>query len=165
MEDQTGWDAPIKSHSRIRTKPKRTFADPSLPASLLSMTSERLLMNMQVFGNLFEEICLRDLRVYASAMTFTPEPRIYYYSDADGLEVDAIIELPDGRWGAIEIKLSEDKVPQAEHNLLRLRSKVAANPAAHNRNPTFMAVLVGKATYARKTPEGIFVVPLTSLGV
>jgi predicted AAA+ superfamily ATPase len=162
-EDQTGWDAPIKSRSRVRTKPKRSFVDPSLPASLLGMTPERLLMDMQVFGNLFEELCLRDLRVYASAMQMTPEPQIHYYSDADGLEVDAVIELPDGRWGAIEIKLSEEKVSPAEKSLLRLRDKVAANPAAHNRQPSFMAILVGKATFARRTPAGVYIVPLTSL--
>jgi predicted AAA+ superfamily ATPase len=90
-EDQTGWDAPIKSRSRVRTKPKRSFVDPSLPASLLGMTPERLLMDMQVFGNLFEELCLRDLRVYASVMQVRPEPQIHYYSDADGLEVDLTI--------------------------------------------------------------------------
>jgi predicted AAA+ superfamily ATPase len=162
-EDQAGWDAPIKSRSRVRTKPKRSFADPSLPASLLGMTPKRLLLDMQVFGNLFEEMCLRDLRVYASAMRVTPEPQIHYYSDADGLEVDAVIEMPDGRWGAIEIKLSEEKVPQAEKSLLRLRDKVAANPAAHNRRASFMAVLVGKGSFARKTPAGVYVVPLTSL--
>jgi predicted AAA+ superfamily ATPase len=163
VEDQAGWDAPIKSRSRVRTKPKRSFADPSLSASLLGVTPERLLLNMQVFGNLFEELCLRDLRVYASAMQTMPEPSVCYYSDADGLEVDAVIELPDGRWGGIEVKLSEEKVPQAEKNLLRLRAKVAANPAAHNRQPSFMAVLVGKATFARTTPEGIHVLPITSL--
>ena len=165
VEDQTGWDAPIKSRSRVRTKPKRTFADPSLPASLLGVTPERMLMNLQVFGNLFEELCLRDLRVYASALQITPEPQVYYYSDADGLDIDAIIELPDGRWGAIEIKLSEEKVLHAEKNLLKLRDKVAANPAAHNQKPSFMAVLVGKATFARKTPAGVYVIPLTSLGI
>jgi predicted AAA+ superfamily ATPase len=163
VEDQAGWDAPIKSRSRVRTKPRRSFADPSLPASLLGVTPERLLLDTQLFGNLFEELCLRDLRVYASAMGITPEPLIRYYSDADGLEVDAIIELPDGRWGALEIKLSEDKAMLAAKSLLRLRDKVAANPAAHNRMPSFMAVLVGKATFARKTPQGIFVVPITSL--
>ena len=165
IEDQTGWDAPIKSRSRVRTKPRRTFVDPSLPASLLGMTPERLLTEFQVLGNLFEELCLRDLRVYTSAMQLTPDPRIHYYSDADGLEVDVIIELPDGRWAAFEIKLSEEKVPQAEKSLLRLRDKVAANPAAHNREPAFMAVLVGKATFARQTPQGVYVIPLTSLGV
>lgn len=87
-----------------------------------------------------------------------------YYGDADGLEVDIIVELPDGRWGAIEVKLSEEKVPAAERNLLRLRDKIARNPAARNANPSFLAVLVGKASFCRRTPNGVFVVPITELG-
>jgi len=95
IEEQSGWDAPVKSRSRVRSKPKHTFADPSLPASLLAMTPERLLFERQLFGNLFEELCLRDIRVYTSAMGFTPDPEVRYYSDADGLEIDIVIELPD----------------------------------------------------------------------
>ena len=163
IEDLNGWDAPIKSRSRVRSKPKRAFADPSLPAALLHQSPDRLLHEMQLFGNLFVELCLRDVRVYASAMQQLPEPSVYYYSDADGLEVDIVIELLDGRWGAFEVKLSEEKVPEAQKNLLRLRNKVTANPAAKNREPSFLAVLVGKATFCRKTPEGIYVVPITSL--
>lgn len=165
IEDQRGWDAPIKSRSRVRSKPKRTFADPSLPASLLGMSPDRLLRETQLFGNLFEELCLRDVRVYASALCQVPEPSVYYYADADGLEVDIVIELADGRWGAMEVKLSEEKVPEAEKNLLRLRDKVALNPAAQNKEPSFMAVLVGKATFCRRTPAGVYVVPITSLTI
>lgn len=164
IEDQNGWDAPIKSRSRIRTKPKRSFVDPSLPASLLGMSPERLLLEMQVFGNLFEELCLRDVRVYASAIQQNPEPSVFYYADADGLEVDIVVELADGRWGAMEVKLNEAKVPQAEKNLLRLKQKVAANPAAHNVEPSFLAVLVGKASFCRQLASGVYVIPITSLG-
>lgn len=164
IEEQAGWDAPIKSRSRVRSKPKRTFADPSLPASLLSMTPERLLRDTQTFGTLFEELCLRDVRAYAFAMGMIPDPAVYYYGDADGLEVDIIIELPDGRWAALEVKLSEAKVPDAEKSLLRLRNKVARNPAARNPEPEFMAVLVGKATFCRRLPSGVYVVPITELG-
>lgn len=163
IEDQKGWDAPVKSRSRVRSKPKRTFVDPSLPAALLNQTPERLLYEMHLFGNLFEELCLRDVRVYSSAMQQLPEPSVFYYSDADGLEVDIVIELADGRWGAFEVKLNEEKVPEAQKNLIRLRNKVASNPAAKNRTPSFLAVLVGKATFSRQTPEGIYVVPITSL--
>ena len=101
IEELPGWDAPVKSRSRVRRKPKRTFADPSLPASLLGMAPERLLAETQVFGTLFEGLCLRDVRVYASALGQMPEPAICYYADADGLEVDIIVELADGRWGGV----------------------------------------------------------------
>lgn len=164
IENQRGWDAPIKSKSRVRAKPKRIFADPSLPASLLGMTPERLMREPQVLGTLFEELCLRDVLVYASAMGLMPNPTVCYYGDADGLEVDIVIELPDGRWGAFEVKLSEQKVPEAERNLLRLKEKVGRNPAARNREPSFLAVLVGKASFCRITPDGVYVVPITELG-
>lgn len=163
IEEQMGWDAPVKSRSRVRTKPKRTFVDPSLPASLLGLSAERILADGQLFGNLFEELCLRDLRVYASALNYIPEAKLHYYADADGLEVDAILELPDGRWGAFEIKLSEEKASQGEAALLRLRNKIAANPAARNPEPSFLAVLVGKANFRRRLPSGVFVVPITCL--
>lgn len=164
IEGQHGWDAPIKSKSRIRSKPKRTFVDPSLPASLLGMSPARLLRETQVFGALFEELCLRDIRVYCEALGTIPSPSVCYYGDADGLEVDIVVELPDGRWGAFEVKLSEEKVLQAEKSLLRLKDKVARNSAARNAEPSFLAVLVGKASYAWKMPSGVYVVPITELG-
>lgn len=46
---------------------------------------------------IFENMCMRDLMVYASALpdaTFVP---VRYYRDDSGLEVDAIIELACGR--------------------------------------------------------------------
>lgn len=164
IEEMVGWDAPVKAKSRVRTGPIRSFADPSIPASLLGMSPERLLTDMQVFGNLFEELCLRDLRTYASVMRDSLPDPIYYYRDSNGLEVDAIIELRDGRWAAIEIKLSENKVNNAINNLKRLRDKVASNPFARNPEPSFLAVIVGKTEFCRRTPEGIYVIPITSLG-
>jgi predicted AAA+ superfamily ATPase len=163
VEDQSGWDAPVRSKSRVRTKPKRCFVDPSLPAALLGVNEERLLTDGQLLGRLFEELCLRDLRIYASCLeSALPDP-VMYYRDSDNLEVDAIIELRDGRWAAIEIKLSENKVNEGVANLLRLKSKISANPSARNPDPAFLAVLVGKTDFCRRTPEGVYVIPLTSL--
>ena len=159
--DLDGWDAPIKSPSRLRTKPKHGFADPSLPAALLGVGPRALMGNLQLFGQLFEELCLRDLRVYASAMKESQPDSLRYYRDADGLEVDAIIELRDGRWGAIEIKLGANKAEAAEHSLLRLAKKVAANPAARNPEPSFLLCLVGKTDYQYRLPSGVIVAPIT----
>ena len=163
IEDSSGWDAPVRSKSRVRTKPRRSFVDPSLATALLGINKDRLLEDGQLFGKLFEELCLRDLRVYASCMdSALPEP-VKYYRDSDGLEVDVIIELRDGRWGAIEIKLSESKVQEGVETLLRLKNKVASNPLARNPEPSFMAVMVGKTEFCRKTPEGVFVFPISCL--
>jgi predicted AAA+ superfamily ATPase len=159
-----GWEAPIKSPQRLRTKSKYDFADPSLAAALLGLDPHSLLENMQVFGQLFEQLCLRDLHAYTSTLQKAAPDSLRYYRDADGLEVDVIIELRDKRWAAIEIKLGATKVKAAEHNLLRLKNKVASNPAAQNPDPAFLMVLVGAGNYAYKTPGGIYVVPITCLG-
>jgi predicted AAA+ superfamily ATPase len=163
IEDQCGWDAPVRSKSRVRIKPVRRFVDPSLPASLLGVNEERLLSDFQLFGKLFEELCLRDLRIYASAMELSLPDPVRYYRDSDNLEVDAIIELRDGRWAALEVKLGENKTDEGVTNLLRLKEKVAANPLERNPEPSFMAVIVGKLEFCRKTPEGVYVIPITSL--
>jgi len=163
IEDLFGWDAPIRSKSRVRVKAKRSFVDPSLAAALLGADTDRLLQDGQLFGKLFEELCLRDLRVYASCMDAALPDPVRYYRDSDNLEVDAIIELRDGRWAGIEIKLSENKVAEGVANLLRLKNKVMNNPLADTPAPSFLAVLVGKTEFCRKTPEGVYVIPSTSL--
>lgn len=164
QRSRPGGTRPSRPAPACARSPSGRLPTPSLPASLLGMTPERLLLERQLLGNLFEELCLHDIRVYASVLGAIPDPGVYYYADADRLEVDAVVELPDGRWGALEIKLNEGKVPDGTDNLMRLRDKVLVNPAAKGREPSFLAVLVGKANYCRTTPEGVFVVPVTCLG-
>jgi len=163
IEDLSGWDAPVKSKSRVRIKPKRNFVDPSLAASLLGINEARLLSDGQLFGQLFEELCLRDLKIYTSCIESAYPGSVRYYRDSDGLEVDAIIELRDGRWAGIEIKLGDSKISEGVRSLLKLKEKVSSNPMARNAEPSFMAVLVGKTEFCRKTPDGIYVIPATSL--
>lgn len=164
IEELTGWDAPIRSRSRLTTKPKRYFADPSLPATLLGCTPERLLTDSQTTGLLFESLCIHDLKALLMDNEYATEQSLHYYRDADGLEVDLIVELADGRWAGIEIKLGENKVPEAMRNLNRLRDKIAANPAARNPQPEFMAVLTGNSPFARYDREhDVYVFPLTAL--
>lgn len=43
IESLHAWDAPVRAKSRLRTKPKRYFADLSIPAAALGMGPERLL--------------------------------------------------------------------------------------------------------------------------
>ncbi|MCR4876330.1 MAG: DUF4143 domain-containing protein [Clostridiales bacterium] len=165
LEEICGWDAPIRSPNRLRTKPKYYFADPSLAAGLLNVRPERLLQDGQLFGVLFESLCIHDLCVYASVLPDAKPVPVSYYRDADGLETDAVIELRDGRWAAFEIKLGENKADEGIASLIRLQKKIALNPAAENPEPEFMAVLVGAGEYARRDKEtGIYVIPITVLG-
>jgi hypothetical protein len=164
LDEVPGWDAPVRSKSRLRTKPKRYFADSSLAVSLLGTGPETLPSDGQLFGLLFESLCMHDLAVYASVLPGAGPDCLKYYRDSDGLEVDAIIELRDGRWAAFEIKLGEDKAEAGIKSLERLRRKIALNPAARNRDPEFMAVLVGAGSFARRDREtGVYVLPLAAL--
>lgn len=163
LEELPGWVPAARSPKRLSVKPKRYLADPSLAVAALGMGIDSLLLDWQTFGTVFENLCVRDLLVYASALPGAgPEPLRYYRDDA-GLEVDAIIELADGRWAAIEVKTSDEKVPEAVASLARLRRKLCANERARTREPEFMAVVVGMSRYARRTPEGVYVVPLRAL--
>lgn len=144
-----GWDAPVRSKSRLRTKPKRYLADPSLVVGLLGVNSDRLTEDAQLFGLLFESLVIHDLAVFARCLPGYTRESLRYYSDADGLDVDLVIELADGRWAGLEVKLGESKVEQGMSNLCRLRRRVAANPAARNPEPAFMAVVLGRGVAAR----------------
>lgn len=160
------WDAPVKSKTRRRKKPKRYIEDPSLTAALLNVNAEKLLKDQQFFGILFESFAVHDLSVYAQALPNAGWHPLYYYQASDGLEVDVVIELLDGRWGAIEVKLGTSKVDAAAAQLMRFAKRAGDNSLARAREPEFLAVVVGFSDYAyRREQDGIYVLPLTALTV
>lgn len=158
-----GWEPPSRSKKRLQVKPKRYLADPSLAIAALGMSPQALMEDWQTFGLVFENLCMRDLTVYARAHELARPVPVRYYRDDSGLEVDAIVELADGRWTAFEIKTSESKVDAAVENLKRLRKKLCENPRSQTMPPSFMAVIVGIGKYARVVEEGIYVIPIRSL--
>jgi len=85
---------------------------------------------------MFENLCLRDLAVYASFYG----GNIFHYRDNSELEVDAIIEMPDGTWEAFEIKLGETQVEKAANTLLRMKSQIITAGAEP---PACLAVITG----------------------
>lgn len=161
-ENLNGWEPPLRAKSRVRVKPKRYFVDPSLAAALLSATPGRLLKDTQTLGMLFENLILRDLRVYLSTYPGFGND-VSYYRDDKGLEVDAVVEY-GGRWAGIEIKLSDAKADEGAKSLLALRRKIVERPGARNSEPLFLAVVVGKGSLAYTRADGVMVVPAAMLG-
>lgn len=164
IEEVPGWVPPKRSRKRVATKPKRYFADPSLPAALLGYAPETLIRDSQSFGLVFENLCMRDLLVYAQALDPAMPTSVFYYRDDSGLEADAVVEMMDGRWAAFEFKLSETKVDAAVESLKRIKKKLCANERAQAKPPEFMCVITGIGAYAREVEEGIYVIPLRALG-
>jgi len=102
-------------------------------------------------------MALRDVRVYLDAIGGTT----YHYRDSNGLEVDIIAELDDGRWGAIEVKLGENRIEEGARSLTRFAQTVDLDTVGQ---PSFLAVLTGANAYATRRPDGIDVIPITTLG-
>lgn len=163
IDDLEGWEPSLRAKSRVRTKPKRYFVDPSLPSALLGATPAVLARDTQTLGDLFETLVIRDLRVYLESMGGAN--RIAYYRDEKGLEVDVILELVDGRWAAMEIKLSDLKVTEKNVDKLHaFKEKVCGNPLSQVREPEFMAFIVGRGDIAYRRDDGILVLPIATLG-
>ena len=158
LEEQPAWSVSLRSRASLRKQPKRHFVDPSLAASLLRASPERLLADTETLGFLFESLVVRDLRVYGEPLG----AEVFHYRDDTGLEVDAIVERTDGAWVAVEVKLSpsEKVVDTAAASLLRLRDKIATSRAQDM--PALVVVTSAGAAYRRA--DGIQVVPVTHLG-
>lgn len=98
---------------------------------------------------------IRDLRTYVGVES----GRVHHYRDNTGLEVDAILEYPGKQWAAVEVKLGQHRVAEAEKNLLALaHTRVDARVGS----PGFLAVVTG-GEYAYALPSGVHVVPLATL--
>lgn len=138
---------------------KRHFADPSLACALLRATPEVLLGDLETLGFLFEALCERDLRIYAEAFG----AGLYHYQDYRNQEIDAVVELPDGSWSAFEIKLGANQIDGAATKLLEIRRQFEADPKG--RPPAALCVICGLSSAAYRRPDGVFVVPITALGV
>jgi predicted AAA+ superfamily ATPase len=155
IEDLPAWSAKLRSKTAIRTTAKRHFVDPSIATAALRATPKRLLSDFETFGFLFESLCIRDLRVYAESI----DGSIYHYRDKNDLEIDAIVELADGRWGAIEIKMGAGQIDEASDNLLKLKKVIDTKKM---NEPSFLMVLTG-TEYALQMKNGILVVPIGCL--
>lgn len=153
IENQSSFMYKIRSRANIGKNPKRHFTDPSLGCALLSITPEKLMNDLETFGLYFEALCERDLRIYAESIG----GKLYHYRENDiGLEVDAIIEIADGEYGAIEIKLGSNKEEEAAENLKRFYDLAEVKPK-------FMCVICGLYDAIVKRPDGIYVLPITAL--
>ncbi|MDR1077081.1 MAG: DUF4143 domain-containing protein, partial [Propionibacteriaceae bacterium] len=94
VDDLPAWSPALRSKTVLRTAPTRHFVDPSIATAALRCPPARLLSDFNTFGLLFESLCVRDLRVYASAA----DGEVYHFRDKSGLEADAVVQLADGRW-------------------------------------------------------------------
>ena len=157
IEDSRAWNPNLRSKTAIRTTDTRYFVDPSIATASLGMGPKDLVNDLNLMGLIFENLCIRDLRVYADAL----DGDVYHYRDKTGLECDAVVHLRNGEYGLIEIKLGgDDLINEGANNLITLSEKIDTDKM---HKPAFMMVLCGIAPFAYKREDGVFVVPISCL--
>lgn len=155
IEDVKAWQPSLRSRTGIRTSDKRHFVDTSIATAILELNPKSVLEDFELFGFLFEDFCLRDIRVYTELLRGT----VYHYHDNSNLEADLIIRLHDGRWAAIEVKTGSKEIEEAAENLITLSNEVNTSKIG---SPSFLMVLTaGQYAYRRK--DGVYVVPIGCL--
>ena len=157
IEDMPAWNPNIRSKTSIRSTPTRHFVDTSIACRALGAGPEDLLNDLESFGLFFEDMAVRDLRIYSDVLG----GEVRHYRDNAGLECDAVIHLENGSWGAVEIKLGGDDLIEAGASSLKLL-KAKIEEKSNEKSPSFLMVLtaVGGA-YQRE--DGVFVVPINLL--
>lgn len=112
-----------------------------------------------IFGLLFEDLCVRDLRVYADVL----DGEVCHYRDKTGLECDIVLRLRSGDYGLIEVKLGgDDLIDDGANSLLDLSEKIDETKM---NKPSFLMVLVGTGQFSYTRDDGVMVVPVRTLGV
>lgn len=159
IDNQKPYGTQLRSTVRVKQAEKRHLSDPSLACALLNATPEILKGDLNTLGFLFEALCERDLKIYAEAFGAS----LYHYQDYHNQEMDAVIVLPDGEWCGIEIKLGANQIEDAAKNLLKIKQKILEEK--NGKAPKSLSVICGLSNAAYQREDGVFVVPLTALGV
>ena len=153
IDDMEAWNTNLRSKTVIRTSPTRHFVDPSIACASLGITPAALMADLNSFGLFFEDMAVRDLRIYVDYLG----GKVQHYRDSRKLECDAVVTLDDGRWALIEVKLGgEDKIEEGAQNMKRLRGDLSGQ------QPNFCMVLTAVGPSYRRE-DGVYVASITSL--
>ena len=154
--DMPAWNLNLRTSVAVRTAPTHHFVDTSIATSALGIKPADLMNDLKSFGFFFEDFAVRDLSVYAESLG----AELKHYRDSSGLEVDAIIKLPNGEYGAVEIKIASEKnISEGISSLNSFSKKMKENEL---KLPSFRMILTSHGS-CRKTEDNIYIVPINLL--
>jgi hypothetical protein len=157
IEETPAWNPNLRSKTAIRTSDTRYFTDPSIGTAAMGLGPKDLTDDLNTMGLFFENLCVRDLRIYTEAL----DGNVYHYRDKNGLECDAVIHLRNGSYGLIEIKLGGDtRIEEGAETLNKLADNIDISKM---KKPAFKMVLTGIGSYAYKRKDDILIVPIGCL--
>lgn len=153
--DLPAWNLNLRTTVSVRTAPTHHFVDTSIATAALKINPADLLNDMKSFGYFFEDFAIRDLSVYAEAIG----GELKHYRDSSGQEVDAIVELENGEYCAVEIKIASEKnIEDGISSLLSFEQKMRASEL---KAPLFKMILTSHGACYQK--DGVYIVPITCL--
>ncbi len=163
IDDVAAWLPTRNRLRRLASAPQHHLCDPAIAARLLSVTTESLLngshgntvlsRDHSLFGMLFQSLVTLSVRVYAQAA----EARVCHLRTHGGEhEVDLIVQGPDGRVLALEVKLAATVNSSDIRHLQWLTDSIGPELAD--------AAVVTTGTEAYRRRDGIAVIPAALLG-
>ena len=157
IEDLAAWNPNIRSKAAIRTSDTRHFVDPSIGTAALGLGPQDLINDLKSFGFFFEDMVVRDLRVYEEAL----DGELYSYRDSNGLECDTVLHRRNGSYALLEVKLGgEQNIEEGAMSMISLAKNIDTDKTP---SPSFMAVIVGVGQYAYQRKDGVYVIPIGCL--
>jgi predicted AAA+ superfamily ATPase len=157
IEDLAAWNPNIRSKAAIRTGDTRHFVDSSIGTAVLGLGPNDLINDLESFGLFFEDLAVRDLRVYAEAL----DGQLYHYRDSNGLECDTVLHRRNGSYALLEVKLGgEEHINEGAASLIELANNIDTDKMLA---PSFMAVIIGVGKYAYQRRDGVYVIPIGCL--
>jgi predicted AAA+ superfamily ATPase len=157
IEDLAAWNPNIRSKAAIRTGDTRHFVDSSIGTAVLGLGPNDLINDLESFGLFFEDLAVRDLRVYAEAL----DGQLYHYRDSNGLECDTVLHRRNGSYALLEVKLGgEEHINEGAASLIEIANNIDTDKMLA---PSFMAVIIGVGKYAYQRRDGVYVIPIGCL--
>jgi predicted AAA+ superfamily ATPase len=156
IENSPAWAPHMRSATPLQSSPTRYFVDPSLAVAALSQGPTQLMGDLNATGRFFENLVVRDVHIYAQNLG----GQVHHWRDQNQNEVDIVVTLPDGRWGAFELKLNPDNTDKSAASLVSFAAKVDQGKAGP---PAALGVITSTG-FAYRRPDGVTVLPIGTLG-
>ena len=143
--------------SRVKRRPKLYVTDTGLAAGLTNVTVDSLAApSHPARGPLLETFVVNEIIKQSSWLDWSLGPiEIFHYRDRDGLEVDLIIELPDGRIIAMEVKAATTVTSDDWNKLKKLRRMIGDQFA--------QGIVFYTGSRSRSAGDQIYIRPIESL--
>ncbi|HEX4916940.1 MAG TPA: ATP-binding protein [Limnobacter sp.] len=138
---------------RVVKTPKMQFVDSGLLAALLNLSAQEVQHDRTRFGNLLETFVHAELLKHAT--TSQIDCNLMYYRDAEQIEVDIVIEYPNGQIVGVEVKASATVKSSDLRGLKKLASLAGEDFK--------MGVILYDGNETVPLGEGLWAAPVASL--